>query len=193
MDTTEISKNSTTYDQYVAATGIQDESFTVSVNSLFISNVWSLGARATAYANNVTDNTLSSFPTPAAMIPAGASTTSRNRNNYRDYTAVRGVRSRIYEPTLATTSTDAYSVIRGPSTSLVMLNFNVAAGLDRTHAVASDRKYAQYGVQGATTTQAFGLSTDGRTYDYIDTSVYITGNTTGATITIPVRLIRRAS
>ena len=199
LNTSEISKNSTTTAQYIDQTNIRDTSFTVSVNNQFITNVWSLGGGAATmvpvYSNNLTTNDLTSFPTPANMNPVTSVVTSKNRAGYTDFINARGTPVSIYQPNGGATSASKFSVISGPSSTLVMLNFSVAAGLDHNKDGVRDRKFTQFGKTAQTTQQAFGssVSDDGKTYDYIDTSVYLSADTTGATISIPVRLIRRAS
>ena len=74
-----------------------------------------------------------------------------------------------------------------------MLNFGIAAGLQHTKDGTRDRKYTQYGKVGQTAKQTFGDAVGSETYDFIDTTVYLSANTTGAQISIPVRIVRRAS
>ena len=195
LDTSEISKNATTTAQYIDSTNIRDNTFTVSANSQFISSVWSLGEMQPVYSNNLTTNALTSNPSPSNMAQVTSVVTSRNRAGYADFLGVRGSTVMIYQPNGGATSASKYSVIAGPSSKLVMLNFSVAAGLDHIAQGVRDRKYTQFGKTAQTTQQTFGssVSDDGKTYDFIDTSVYLSADTTGATISIPVRLVRRAS
>ena len=107
---------------------------------------------------------------------------------------VRGVNVNIFEPNNASSTASTYSVISGPSNSIVLLNVGVQAGLDHSKAGVRDRKYTEYGKTAQTAQQAFGAAgSDGNTYDYIDTTIYLEATLTGASISIPVRLIRRAS
>jgi len=195
LNTDEISKNSTTKTQYITNTGIQETSYTVSINDMFFGSLWGLSSGMPSYTNNLTTNELTSFPSPKNMSVSTNSSDSMHRANYRDYNSVRGAACDIFEPDGATTTASTYSVIAGPSNSIVMLNFTVAAGLEYTKSGVRDRKYTQYGKTNRTAKQTFGQATidDGNRYDFIDTTVYLQGNTTGASITIPVRIVRRSS
>ena len=193
INSSEIAKNQQTKIQYINNTGIKDMSYLVSVNNLFIGGVMSLGRQADSYVNDLSDNKLTSYPATRDLASIGRSLGSRNRTNYTDY-QIRGVSSNIYEPNNASSTASTYSVISGPSNSIVMLNVAVQAGLDHSKAGVRDRKYTEYGKTSQTAQAAFGSAgSDGNTYDYIDTTVYLQANTSGAQISIPVRLIRRAS
>ena len=193
LNTSEIAKNMSAKRQYIDTMGIRDQSYVVSVNSLFIGDVQALRAGAPAYSNNLSDNSLATFPSPRDVRPAGRHVASRNKTNYRDFT-VKGSAVNIFEPHSATTTASRYSAISGPSNSIVMLNLSVQGGLDHARSGVRDRRYSQYGKIAQTTQQAFGTAgSDGFTYDYIDTTIYLEATTTGASISIPVRLIRRAS
>jgi len=193
IDSSEIAKNSSTKRQFIDNAGIKDQSYSAVVNNLFISGLHSLMPRASSYTNDLSDNKLSSFPSPADMRRVGRSTTSKNRANHLEY-SIRGVAANIFEPNSASTTASTYSVIAGPSNSIVMLNVSVAAGLDHTKSGVRDRKYTQYGKTSQTTQATFGAaSSDGNTYDYIDTTILLAANTSGAQISIPIRLVRRAS
>jgi len=79
-------------------------------------------------------------------------------------------------------STDAnnYSMINGPSGVITGLIF-----APHTDLKDSAAKYALF---GKTSQDLFG---DGNTYDYIDTTVYAVGKTSGVTAHLPIRIIRK--
>ncbi len=79
-----------------------------------------------------------------------------------------------------TTEADNYSAINGPSGVLTCMTFGVHAELKDSAA-----KYSLYGKTGQ---DLFG---DGNTYDYIDTTVYAVGKTSGVTAHIPIRVVRK--
>lgn len=193
INSSEIAKNQTTKVQFINNTGILDKSYVASANNLFIGGLHSLTNQASAYTNDLGDNKLVSFPSPSEMSRVGNSSVSKNRANYTDY-SVKAANVNIFEPNNASSTASSHSVITGPSNSIVMLNVTVQAGLDHTSNGVRDRKYSEYGKTAQTAQLAFGAaSSDGNTYDYIDTSIYLEAMTTGAQISIPVRLIRRAS
>mgnify|MGYP003117873876 CR=1 FL=1 len=193
INSSEIAKNQQTKIQYIQNMGIRDQNYIVSVNNLFIGGVMSLMSKAPSYTNDLNDNKLASFPSPKNLGFSARAMGSKNRLGHIDY-ACRGSAVNIYEPNNASSTASTYSVISGPSNSIVLLNVAVQAGLDHSKAGVRDRKYAEYGKTSQTAQQAFGAAgSDGNTYDYIDTTVYLQANTSGAQISIPVRLIRRAS
>ena len=194
IDSPEISKNSINKNQFLVSTGLDGANFTAEVNQLFISQVHGYGSSTPAYANNLTTNSLTSNPSVNNLAIRAYSSPSKNRANYIAYESCKGGPVTIYDPTGGSTTAGTHSVISGPSSRLVQINFTVAPGLDHQVGGTRDRKYTEYGKIGQTGTQAFGGGdTTGYTYDYIDTSVYLSHDKTGATISVPVRIIRRAS
>ena len=192
INSSEISKNSTTKSQYITNIGMTDNNFSVSVNGLFLDLVMALPSNGPSYKNDLTTNSLASYPSPANLVNAAERGKSKNRVNYRDFSAA-AAQNEIFEPNGASTTASTFSVISGPGSSLVMLNFGIAAGLQQTKDGTRDRKYTQYGKVGQTALQTFGSAVGSETYDFIDTTVYLSANTTGAQISIPVRIVRRAS
>ena len=192
INSSEISKNSTTKSQYITNIGMTDNNFSVSVNGLFLDLVMALPSNGPSYKNDLTTNSLASYPSPANLVNAAERGKSKNRVNYRDFSAA-AAQNEIFEPNGASTTASTFSVISGPGSSLVMLNFGIAAGLQHTKDGTRDRKYTQYGKVGQTAEQTFGSAVGSETYDFIDTTVYLSANTTGAQISIPVRIVRRAS
>ena len=58
----------------------------------------------------------------------------------------------------------------------------------------TDIIYTDYGKVSQTDTQAFGAdASSGMTWDFVDTSVDLVGRKTGASISVPIRIIRRRS
>ena len=194
LDTTELVKNAASRVQNITNNGLVEGRYTLSVNSRFISSVMGYPQRVPPYKNNKSTNALSTFPTPTMLRKQGAGRVSSDRSNYRDYPAMYGSKCEIYVPSSTGTTTSVHSVVRGPSTSIFGFNISVTPGLDSIAGANRDTKYTKFGKIAQSATQTFGSSdASGYTYDFIDTSVYLTGNRTGATISIPIRIIRRAS
>ena len=85
------------------------------------------------------------------------------------------------------TSDTATSALSGPRGTAVKLNLVMDGGLIADSTGTRDIKYSQYGSTGQ---NLFG---DGNTYDYIDTTVYLTGVNTTKRTQLRVRLIRTAT
>jgi hypothetical protein len=194
LDTTELVKNSASRIQNIVNNGLTEGKYTLSVNGKFIASVMGYPTRVPPYKNNRSTNALGTYPTPSMLRKQGAGRQSSDRANYRDYPSMEGAKCEIYVPTSTGTTTSVHSVVKGPSTSIVGFNISVAPGLDSIAGANRDTKYTKFGKIAQSATQAFGGSdASGYTYDFIDSSVYLTGNKTGATISIPIRIIRRAS
>lgn len=78
------------------------------------------------------------------------------------------------------TTADTYSAINGPSGQMVAVTFEPNTNLKQSSA-----DYAKYGKTGQ---DLFG---DGNTYDYVDTTVYVVGKSSGVTAHVPVRVVRK--
>lgn len=195
IDSIEINKTSIDKAQYLTTTSLDGANFTVEANQLFINQVHSLGSTATAYANDLATNALATFPTITQISATTSTSLSRNRANYISYTNLKGASVNIYDPTGGGTTAGTHSVIEGPSSRLVLLNITVAPGLEHIAGGTRDRKYSEYGSTGQTATATFGDSVTGvaGTYDFIDTSIYLSHDVTGAQVSIPIRIVRKHS
>jgi hypothetical protein len=75
-----------------------------------------------------------------------------------------------------------YSEVNGPRAAVTGFSLTIAPDLQST-ATTSPAYYTLYGL----TNQTIG----GNQYDYIDTTIYVMGATTGVTAQLPVRIIRK--
>lgn len=192
LDTTELPKTQANKVAYINQTGINDNRFTISANGLFISAVMGFAGNAPVYKNNLTTNKLSKFPTPKNLVVYANGVPSRNKRNYVNFNQIRKSAVQIYVPNDASTSTSLHSVMAGPSSALFMFNIAVQSTLATVSGGQVDKRYVDYGKTAQNATQTFGASdASGYTYDFIDTAVDITARTTGATISVPIRILRR--
>ena len=72
-----------------------------------------------------------------------------------------------------------YSAISGPRGVFTALNFNIVSNLPQSD-------YTKYG------TTSNDLFADGTLFDFIDTTIYVQGVATNATIQLPIRIIKLA-
>ncbi len=84
-------------------------------------------------------------------------------------------------------SEENLSQIKGPRGRVTAFRFTVSPDLIADAGATTPSKYSLYGKTGQTQGTAAG------TYDFIDTVVYLNGNTTGANTQLVVRIIRKAS
>lgn len=189
LDTTELAKDSSDQTSFIDSLGMLDATYTISVNSLFVSSVISLRTSATAYANNLTDNSISTQPSSADYSSYAGGSSSRNLSNYTDY-SVGSSESNIYKPTGTSSPASTWSVIAGPSSTLCSFSLSLPSSMRNVPGGPADVNYTDYG-KTDTADKIFG-SGNTTSYNYIDTMVYLMGNTTGVSISVPVRIIRKA-
>lgn len=164
---------------FIVANGLLDNDFTLSCDSRFITSVYPIdvGNSTFKYDNDDKD----SIKVSLASIPI-ASTSTSEIDNYKSYN-IGSIDNEVYKVTDDGNDLNV-SQFNGPRARVTSFTFGVAPGLEST-GTTSPAKYSLYGKT------AQNLFADGSTYDYIDTIVYIHGNTTGVTAQLPVRIIRQ--
>jgi len=176
LDTTSVTANATNRSAYIEGTGMMDSTFTVSANQLFV-----VGVLGPVGSSNVTNSDAGGSESLTLNLAFNASATnnvpSTTVANYGDY-AIAGCADQIV-------GASKYSIVAGPRGTFTAVQFAVAGGLDASATV--DQRYYDYGKVNQ------NLFADSHTYDYIDTTVYIRGDQSGATIQLPIRIIRKNS
>jgi len=183
LDTSDLAATSANRTGYIIGTGLLDMTLTVGCDSKLINQVGSLNS-STVFANSITDNrSLISF---AGMAHTTPRSTSLELGGYNDY-SINGIPDAIYEPD--TGDDNNYSVFLGPRGICQGVTFSVVNELSTQSTGTRSRLYSDYGVVGSTT-----AGPDlGKTYDYIDTTVFVQGDFSGASLQIPLRIIRYVS
>jgi hypothetical protein len=183
LDTSDLAATNANRTGYIIGTGLLDSTLTVGCDSKLINQVGSLKS-STTFANSITDNTsLISF---AGMVHTTPRSTSLELGGYNDY-SINGIADAIFEPD--TGDDNNYSVFLGPRGICQGVTFSVVAELSTLSGGSRSRLYSDYGVVGSTT-----AGPDlGKTYDYIDTTVFVQGDFSGASLQIPLRIIRYVS
>ena len=175
IDTTTVTANSSNRAAYIEGTGMLDTTFTVSANSLFF-----VGIQGPVGSSNVTNSDPGGTETLSLTLnfnPAVGGTPSTTVSNYSDY-SIAGCADQI-------TGASKFSIIAGPRGNFTALQFSVDGDLAST--TSTSQRYYDY---GKVNQNLFG---DGKTYDYIDTTVYVRGNQSGASMQLPIRIIRQNS
>ena len=162
---------------------LTDTTFTIHADSKFVTNVGVLGS-STTLSNLLYNNTLQFTPGGVDYFsPLGSSRDLSGFNEYR----IRGIDNQIYEPDNG--DDNNHSNLKGPRGTLGSLQVQVAGELSTEPGGTRSRLYDDYGTVNSTAAGT-GLS---KTYDFIDTTIYAQGDKSGATIQVPVRLIRYVS
>ena len=179
IDTPDHSANPTSRHNLITAVGMLDTKFTVDVDNRFITAVFNLKTEGVFSAPvDSTEPAVTAFRNESA----GGSSTSTNLTDYVNY-QVNGLNNMLYTPS---GDREDPSVLAGPRGTAGSINFDVLTDMKSAAAAGTPNEFVKYGKLGQT---VFGGSD---TYDYIDTTVYIRGNSSTATAQIPIRIIRYA-
>jgi hypothetical protein len=172
LDTAELAGDRSQQNSYLIAMGLVDAFFNVSYDSRFISAVYG-PLSGFSFTSTKTEGKLDGGTNNVGTAGSAGGTMA----NYVS-TAVNGVLNGFYSGGDFTGTIADYSVIAGPRGAMTALAFSI-----------KDVPLNDFSKYGNTGNAVFGSS---NTYDYIDTMIYITGQSTGITMHIPIRIIQAA-
>ena len=174
-------------DNMVISTNLLDLQFNVKFDSRFVSSLISVQPKQNqSFANNTNGSrniTLTAFARKKAV------SATQFMDNY--VTAVAdGLENLVLQYT-TDTSGDAtgtnLSQLGGPRGGMTAMSFAPSTEIN-AQGTASPSYYTLYGRTGVAAA-TLGFTTG--TYDYIDTTIYVQGLTTGASMQLPVRIVRQ--
>ena len=184
IDTTELSNTQANQGTYVIGTGLSNETYTLSVDRRIIGSI--MVPAADGQFSLSSDG--QTFTISKNLQDQVGNVNDGNMKNYSSY-SVSGIRSQVYQTSTGESAT-SFTAVSGPTDTITYFKVLVLDEL-RTTSTTAPTLYSTLGKTGAT---AASLSLAGSdTYDYIDTMVYITGNSSGAQMGISLRIIRKAS
>jgi hypothetical protein len=173
-------------DNIIIGTNLLDLQFSVKFDSKFISQLISVQAAPDqSFANN-TDGSQNINLTAFTRKKAVSST--EFLDNY--VTAIAdGLEDLVLQYTTDTTGDSGtnLSQLAGPRGGMTALSFAPSNEIN-AQGTASPSFYTLYGSTGVA---AATLGFSSGTYDFIDTTIYVQGLTTGASIQLPVRIVRQ--
>jgi len=171
-------RNETNRNSYLVSTGLLDSDFSVSFDKRFIASVYPM-TPGSKFSYGGADSSDVKANITFARTPQGATSISTTGlNNYRTVT-LPAIDNNIKKNN---SNNDLnYSIINGPRGRALAFTLGV------TPEMIGGTTPANYSLYGKTAQSPFS---DSRTYDYVDTIVYIQGNTTGVTAQLVVRVIR---
>jgi hypothetical protein len=178
IDNSSVGTSNNSRVQYLVATNMLDTTLTVSANQLFISSIAGFAGSST-FQNSGADTDTETLTFAPSFLDSGAGTAAATLANYQDFQAL-AIADGI-------TGASKYSVIAGARGTAGALMIRVAAGLGPAKGTTAPSQYYDY---GKVNQNLFG---DGHTYDYIDTTVYVRGDTSQMVVQIPIRIIRLAT
>ena len=187
IDSALVAKTTANRNSYITNMGTSNTTYVLGVDSRLGGSVYTLNNGI--FANNASNaDSRTSFSVKITNPNYAGYMGLENYNFYSCASVVNGV----LEPQSGGSATQ-YSAIGGVGDTVTCFKFLVPTPLssDGTAGGLRDVLYDQLGQVGVSSAVLFGSA--GRTYDYIDTMVYLFGTTTGAMISIPIRIIRRAT
>jgi hypothetical protein len=179
INSSDLAKTLSNQQGYISSVGLSNTSYTLDIDNRIFTSVMA-PANGGAFSIN-SDG--SNFQLPTALRDMAGASISSNLQNYSTYRI--GSKANAVFQTDSGTAVTNYSVITGPGDTITFFKLNVFDNLKST--VTRDNLYDKL---GSVNQNLFGT---GDLFDYIDTMVYLTGTATGASIGIPVRIIRYAS
>ena len=171
LDTTEIAATRANKTSYIVSNGLQESSFSISVDTRFIGSILGPGA-GTVFNNSGEEGESRVRLRLTATSPSGRDPSIVNYSVAK----VTSVNNNVYKSLSDTIADTATSVIAGPRANMTALNFT-------TKLLTAD-DYDRHGKTGQTVAGAAG------TYRFIDTTVKVVG-TTGITDQLPIRIIQK--
>jgi hypothetical protein len=157
----------------IIANGLADANFDIHVDNRFVSKVYGADTIVWNIATNGTVTTAIQSVNP--RDPSINSDLGSNMSKAQ----VNGHRTKVRATDDGTTAA-SFSAINGPSGQMLAITFRAHSNIRDSSA-----DYASYGKTGQ---DLFG---DGNTYDYIDTTVYVVGKSSGVTTHVPVRIAKK--
>ena len=183
LDTDQVAATSMNRTTYLVSNALIDGTFSVSADSKFINGIGQIGIGSTI--SNDESNTIHiSFN---AVQYRSANNTSLEFDDYNDY-SIAGIFNNITENSQGDGT--EYSALAGPRGTMAAMNISLVDELTTIESGTRSRLYTDYGTTNKTGTEAGLGGGSTRKYDFIDTVVFLQGSESGATLQIPIRIIR---
>ena len=172
---------------YIVNNGLLDRDFTLSCDKRFINKVIPINTNSSKfkYANGNTSGGINiSVGDGTGDSTANSVAGNTGLDNYVSYNI--GAIDNLVDKVTGNDGNDLNkSQFTGPRARVTAFTLDIHDTMKQDPGGTSPTKYSLYGKTAQT---LFGGP---ETYDYIDTIVYIRGNTTGVTAQLPVRIIRQ--
>tara|TARA_Y100001973_G_C5204794_1_gene340636 strand:- start:2999 stop:4042 length:1044 start_codon:yes stop_codon:yes gene_type:complete len=189
LDTLAVGGTAANRSSLLVGKDLLDRGYSVEADSDIFTRLGGFGARGATSALYFRNDSVGNFEYDLILTWRNAAGSSSNLDGYDKY-SFGAVDNLILSENDSSVDPLTLSVIKGPRGSIGMLAFEI--DVDLRSNTSRDRRYVTKGKTAVAATTLFGSST-GKTYDYIDTMVYVQGDNSGATLQIPIRLIRMVS
>ena len=171
LDTTDLRGSVAGQRSYLTGKQLLDRYYYVYYDTRFFNGV--LGPSS----DSTFANTVDGFGTPVLSYELVRAPSISTDLTIEHYAAARANAplDRVYFGSGYTTPDTSVSAIAGPRSNFLLLNFDVKTTLNV--------EFSRYGAESA-------LFVDGNTYQYIDTTVYVQGASTGVSTQVAIRIIK---
>jgi len=176
IDSTDLDPNHINKERFIINMGLYDKYFIAYTDNRFVEKML-VSREDSMFENDSSNNLYANLEPLQDSIEVSLPGIGEFHSSYR----ISAVDNNIIK---TSESEPKHSNIQGPRSSVFALNFKIKDEL--TSDSSSDFKYGKFG----TTSNAVLGGSD--LYDFIDTTIYIQGLSSGATITVPIRIIRYA-
>tara|TARA_B100000131_G_scaffold320384_1_gene368390 strand:- start:427 stop:1416 length:990 start_codon:yes stop_codon:yes gene_type:complete len=177
LDTTSLIANAANR-SLLTSQNMMDNRYRVEVDTRFISNVF--GPRGGKFTNTYNSSTT----TFSSLQNVQAGSNVSGMANYASF-SVGSVANTVYYYATSTKADTTLSAIAGPRGTITKINFGVVPGLRARSSASRSPLWSTHGKINDTLA--------GLTIDRLDTIVYIVGHSSGASLQVPLRLVRYVS
>tara|TARA_R110002020_G_scaffold184946_2_gene382267 strand:- start:1366 stop:2361 length:996 start_codon:yes stop_codon:yes gene_type:complete len=179
IDNEDVSPTALNKERFITNMGLYDKYYLIYCDNRFFEKIL-ISRNDAIFENDIGDNLYMNLEPLQDSIEISLSTIGDNFSCYR----VSAINNDVLDSNYTSTAGNTYSNISGPRSSIFALNLKVKNEL--TSDSAADFKYTKF---GQTSNAILGGSD---LYDFIDTTIYIQGLSSGARLTVPIRVMRYA-
>lgn len=163
-----------------------DEDFITQADNRLISSIVGI-QQSSQFENFASGESIINFNTENFFSPA---VSLDSTFEYFASYLLKGIQNLMmdYDVTTSDTTSEKFSNLSGPRGSVVAFNLNTDQQLQVNSTGVRDSRFVEFGILENTLFAEMPT----RKFDYIDTTIYIVGNTSNSGLQIPIRIIRYA-
>ena len=180
IDDESVPRDSLSRERYILNYNLLDRYFIISCDHRFIEKLLMNRADESFYENDSGNNLYFNFQALQEIPPVSL---NKVLQDFSSYIAV-GVDNKIFD--YGAGKDNKHSAINGPRGTICAINLKLKDELSTSADSSADFRYAKF---GKTDQILFGGADK---FDHIDTTIYIQGVSTSATLQVPVRILRYA-
>jgi len=178
IDNSEIDRTLINKERFIIQMGLYDKYYVAYVDNRFIDNV-NFSPAKSLFENDIADNLFVNLGPLAKGIPVSLQSVSDFHQTYQFV----GVDNNVL---LRNGGSTSHSSISGPCSTICAFNFEVNKKLTNGSATTADFRYSKFGKTNSSINGSSNL------YDFIDITIYIQAMSSGARLSIPIRIARYA-